>query len=101
MRSPLSPRRLMLAALLGAAACLSGAPAARADDLTTEHYRLHVEGLDAADVGAMLEALHAQLKTYFGKAPREPLCVEVYATAERWGAALKAGGTHNTMNQFG
>jgi hypothetical protein len=64
--------------------------AADVSELRTEHYDIHVEGLDVADVGKMLEQLHAQLKTYFGKAPDERLAIGVYATQERWAAALRA-----------
>lgn len=67
-------------------------PAARADDLKTEHYDLHVETLDAADVGAMLEELHRTLTGHFGKAPEGLLRVEVYSTQERWHNALRADG---------
>ena len=87
----------MLALCLGAGA--SGATAATSPDpvkapvvseLQTDHYDIHIEGLDAADVGKMLEQLHAQLKTYFGKEPEGRLAVGIYATQARWAAALQA-----------
>jgi hypothetical protein len=73
-----------------AAPSTGAAKAVAVSELRTEHYDIHVEGLDVADVGRMLEQLHAQLKTYFGKAPEERLSVGVYATQERWAAALQA-----------
>ena len=60
----------------------------------SKHYDVRVEGLDARDVGAMLEALHAQLTKFFGLAPQGRLSVVVCATRERYVAALKADGQH-------
>ena len=95
--------RVCLMSLAALAVCLcvrapgaSAAPSAdpvkapAASELRTEHYDIHVEGMDAAEVGNMLEQLHAQLKVYFGKAPEGRLPVGVYATRERWAAALRA-----------
>lgn len=59
-----------------------------ADDLVTEHYELRVEGLDAKEVGAMLEQLHAQLTDWFGTTPSAPLRLSVDATRERYLNAL-------------
>src|ERR1017187_7201487 len=95
--------RVCLMSLAATAVCLtvrapdaSAAPWAGAvnttgvSELRTEHYDIHVEGLDVADVGRMLEQLHGHLKSYFGKAPEGRLSVGVYATQERWAAALQA-----------
>ncbi|MBI3098782.1 MAG: DUF1570 domain-containing protein [Planctomycetes bacterium] len=73
-----------LLALLGATA--------RADDLQTAHYDLHVEDIDATETGAMLEELHATLSGYFGRAPEGRLPLAVYSTRERWHDALRADG---------
>ncbi len=55
----------------------------------TEHYDLYVEGeLDPVETGAMLEALHADLTDFFGKAPDGPLRVEIYETQNRFLGAL-------------
>jgi hypothetical protein len=82
---------LVAGALLAGAASPSTQPAPLpAGDLQTEHYDLHVEGLDAKDTGAMLEQLHDRLKDYFATEPKERLAVSVYATRERWAAALQA-----------
>jgi hypothetical protein len=82
---------LAASALRAGAATPSTQPApAAATDLRTEHYDLHVEGLDVKDTGAMLEQLHARLKEYFAAEPRERLTVSVYATQERWAQALQA-----------
>lgn len=59
-------------------------------DICTQHYDIHVEGLDAREIGDMLEQLHDQLQTYFGTAPQGRLSVGIYATRERWQAALQA-----------
>jgi hypothetical protein len=76
----------------GAAAATSADPvkAPVTSELRTDHYDIHVEGLDADEVGRMLEQLHDQLKTYFGKEPQGRLAVGIYATQERWAAALQA-----------
>ncbi len=63
-----------------------------ATDQETEHYDLHVEWLDAPQVGRILEQFYAQATAFFGKAPKKRLRVEVYATRERWVAALRADG---------
>lgn len=55
----------------------------------TEHYDIHAEGVDEADVGRMLEALHADLTKHFGRAPKEKLRVEIYKTRDAWADALK------------
>lgn len=72
------------------AVCLLAEP--RATTAETAHYRVRAEGLDAAELGAMLEQLHAELSRYFGKAPDGPLDVEVYASAEQFKAALARDG---------
>lgn len=61
-------------------------------ELRTEHYDLYIEGLDAAETGRMLEQLHAQLSQYFGCCPQGRLSVALYATRERWAAAIAADG---------
>ncbi|MEK7470266.1 MAG: hypothetical protein AAB074_23085 [Planctomycetota bacterium] len=58
-------------------------------ELKTAHYDLYAESIDAQDAGAMLEALHAHLSKYFGRAPRERLRIEVYSTFEGFQEALK------------
>lgn len=55
----------------------------------TAHYDVYAETVDAADTGAMLEALHAHLLKYFGRAPKERLKIQVYATKEAFEEALK------------
>lgn len=93
-------RRLLvhaLGALLGVVpfspAGADAPPEPRPEDLRTAHYDLHVEGLDPADTGALLEALYVHLAKHFsGRGPDGPLRVEVYSTAERWQTALKATG---------
>ena len=79
------------AILLCLTARAPGTPSAPpAVDLQTAHYDLHVEGLDAKEIGDMLEQLHAQLQTYFGTAPSGRLSVALYATREKWTSALRA-----------
>lgn len=58
--------------------------------LQTEHYDLRVETLDADEVGRLLEALHRHLAAFFGRAPQEKLRVEIYASRQRFQAALQA-----------
>ncbi len=55
----------------------------------TAHYDVYAETIDAADAGAMLEALHAHLLKYFGRAPKERLRIEVYASKSAFEEALK------------
>ncbi|KAF0245971.1 MAG: hypothetical protein FD180_1114 [Planctomycetota bacterium] len=55
----------------------------------TAHYDLYAESVGAEDAGAMLEELHAHLSKYFGRAPKERLRIEVYATFEKFQEALK------------
>ncbi len=55
----------------------------------TAHYDVYTETIDAADTGAMLEALHGNLTKFFGRAPKERLRVEVYATHDAFEEALK------------
>lgn len=85
---------MVLAPIAGAVPVANGPAAASGSDLHTEHYDLHVEGLDAAEVGSMLEQLHAQLRAYFGTAPGQRLSVAVYSTRERWASALQAEGQY-------
>ncbi len=70
----------------------SVSPALPTADLLTAHYDLHVEGLDAREVGDMLEQLYAQLRNYFGAAPRGRLRLALYATREKWASAIQADG---------
>jgi len=64
---------------------------ARSTDVTTEHYSLHVENLDAGDVGHMLDDFYRQMTGFCGKAPPAgKLRVEIYSTKERFHAALDA-----------
>lgn len=55
----------------------------------TARYDVYAEGVDAADTAAMLDALHAHLTKHFGRAPKDRLRVEVYATKDAFDAALK------------
>lgn len=106
-----SSRRVLLAVLgLGVLACstclgvaaLADQPAGpSAADIRTEHYDLHIEGLDAADTARMLEQLYGQLSTYFGSAPTGRLSLAVYATKERWEAALRADQQYVPPNSGG
>ncbi|MFA6133743.1 MAG: hypothetical protein WC869_06975 [Phycisphaerae bacterium] len=91
----------VLAAVICLGACVQSAVASSVvaqpaggsgTELRTEHYDLYVEGLDAAEVGNMLEQLHAQLTRYFGSAPSGRLPLALYATREKWAAALQADG---------
>jgi hypothetical protein len=73
----------------------------------TAHYDLVAEAGDAKDIGAMLEALYGHLSRYFGRAPRERLRVEFYATFDGFAAALrrdrqpeiKAGGYYSPVTK--
>jgi len=66
---------------------------AAAAEVKTEHYDLYVEGrLDPEDAGRLLEALHAKLTRYFGRAPEQRLRVEIYSTQQRYLAALRRDG---------
>lgn len=58
----------------------------------TEHYHVRAEQVDATETAAMLEQLHAELARYFGRAPAGVLEVEIWATAERFKAALARDG---------
>jgi hypothetical protein len=90
------PLAAAMICLIPWAASGAGAPPVRppaivpATEVRTAHYDLHVEGLDAQDVGAMLEELHAQLRKYFAAAPEGRLSVAVYSTRDRWAEALQA-----------
>ena len=55
----------------------------------TKHYQLRAEGIDVEDTGRLLEELHKQLKTIFGKAPKGKLKVEVWSTEERWADSIR------------
>lgn len=89
-------RKILLATITAIllAFCSQSATAADTAEFSTEHYSLHVEKLDAADVGRMLEEFHRQMTASFGTAPRlnRKLRVEIYADEERFHAALIADG---------
>lgn len=72
------------------AAC-SFASMARAGGVETRtaRYDLYSESVDAAEAGAVLDALWDRLREYFGRAPEERLRVEIYATKEAMHAALE------------
>lgn len=56
---------------------------------TTVHYDLYIEGdLDPIETGSMLEALHAKLTGFFGRAPEGRLRLEIYETQNRFLGAL-------------
>jgi hypothetical protein len=61
-------------------------------ELETKHYRLVLENVDREDTGRLLEALHARLTKFFGKAPPGKLRLEVWATKEKWAASLRNDG---------
>lgn len=74
---------LLLAEWVGATVTTAGR------EHRTEHYDLYVEGdLDPVETGAMLEALHAKLTSFFGHAPEGPLRIEIYETQDRFLGAL-------------
>ena len=53
---------------------------------------MRAEGIDVEDTGRLLEELHKQLKTFFGKAPKGKLKVEVWSTEERWADSIRKDG---------
>jgi hypothetical protein len=53
------------------------------------HYDLYTESVDAAEAGAVLDALWDRLKEHFGSAPEGRLRVEVYATKDGMHGALE------------
>jgi hypothetical protein len=60
---------------------------------TTTHYQLAVEAEvadDAEDYGKLIEALHGKLTRFFGRAPDQPLRVEIYADKLSYEFALHA-----------
>ncbi len=60
-------------------------------DTDSTRYSLHAEGVDAKDFAALLDAHYANLEKFFGRAPAEKtLRLELYATQEKWAAAMKA-----------
>jgi hypothetical protein len=68
-----------------------GSARAESADVTTEHYTLHAENLDAAEVGRMLEEFYRQMTGFFGKSPPAgKLRVDIYSSKERFHAALAA-----------
>lgn len=77
----------MRAAVLLLAAAL--AVAAEPVEVTTEHYSISADGIDANEAGRVLEALHRRLAEYFGKTPPGVLRVEVFATVDAFHAALR------------
>lgn len=84
------------AALLAAATCWGASsrvlgtagPRVAAETYASRHYDIYAENASAAEVAALLEALHEQLTKHFGVAPRQRLGVRLYATRERFLAAL-------------
>ena len=96
-------RKLLPAVILAAACATPGQtrpstrpttrPAApTASTARSRHYSVYAETLPAADVAAMLEALHERLGRFFGRAPKGHLRVEVYTTRDRWLAAMRRDG---------
>ncbi len=80
---------LVLAVVLSIAAAAPGPQ----DEASTEHYRVLAEGpLDPVEVGRLLEALHRRLARRYRRAPTGSLAVSIYATRDRWAAALRADG---------
>lgn len=77
------------ALLLLVAALDAGAEAAGGVESKTAHYDLYSETVDAADTGALLEALWDQLRAHFGSAPPGRLRVELYETKAGMHAALE------------
>src|SRR4051812_6906807 len=80
----------LLLPLLLAAPALAAAPAGRGKEVRTEHYDLYADGVDADDVGRMLEQFHGQMSAAFGRAPEGRLRVELYADKAGFDRALKA-----------
>lgn len=78
---------LLLVAMTRAAFAASG-DSPHGVELTTPHYSIYVEALDAEDFGRMLESFHAQMTTALGKAPPGRLRVELYADERRYHDAL-------------
>lgn len=88
---PRAFRAMPVAVAFLVAVCAHAAPEpAATTDVRTAHYDLHVEGLDAREVGDMLEQLHGQLQSYFGAAPSGRLSLALFATREQWARALQA-----------
>jgi len=85
---------LTLALLLVLSVCSLPAIAAEKVRLVkhnTTHYQLAVEAElsdDADDYGRLLEALHGKLTLFFGRAPDQPLRVEIYADKLSYELAL-------------
>ncbi len=75
--------RVLAAILLAVAPCIAG-------ELATAHYDLLAEGVDAADTGRLIEALHTRLTEYFHAAPEGRLRLEVHPSKERFRAAMLA-----------
>lgn len=85
---PLAP--FLAVSLLFLAPTRTSHAAERAVEHRTAHYDLRVEGdLDPVETGAMLEALHGELTRFFGRSPARRLRIEIYATHERFLAALR------------
>lgn len=81
--------------LLGTMAGALAADAVTGVEIKTEHYDLYCEGPNAEEYGRLLEQLHAQLKEFFGDAPKERMRVKMLADSTSYIATLKAAGVEN------
>ncbi len=54
----------------------------------TKHYEVRAVGMDAAEVGRMLEPLHRDLTRHFGRAPEGRLRVEIYEDQKQFEQAI-------------
>jgi hypothetical protein len=80
---------LLATVILALAARPSAAETPASPDVTTAHYDVHAEGMDAQEAGAILEELYKQLTKYFGGSPKGRLVVNVSASKEGFEEALK------------
>ena len=55
-------------------------------------YSLYVEQIEGSATASQLEQLHAQLASFFGKAPAGPLSIAVFRSRERFVQGLSADG---------
>jgi hypothetical protein len=76
-------------ALLVLAAALPALGDPPAKPHATAHYDLYAPSGDAADIGKLLEALHANLTKYFGRAPKGRLQVWIYEDFDAFQTALR------------
>jgi len=65
-------------------------------EVQTEHYDLHIEGLDANEVGRLLEQAYDNLQRFFRAAPNDRLRLELYEKQDALLDILKAEGVSPT-----